>query len=104
MYKIQWSNHSEEEATWETEESLRSNFPDCLPKEIVRNHAQPLLLPFESKFQKYDLNQNEVIMKQNLKGLPSEVAKRMTFEEQFALIIEHPIPVSLTLRFTPGGL
>jgi hypothetical protein len=34
MYKIQWSNHSEEEATWETEEFLRSNFPDCLSKEI----------------------------------------------------------------------
>jgi hypothetical protein len=34
MYKIQWSNHSEEEATWETEEFLRSNFPDCLPKGI----------------------------------------------------------------------
>ena len=33
MYKVQWSNHSEEEATWETEEFLRSNFPDCLPKE-----------------------------------------------------------------------
>jgi hypothetical protein len=30
MYKIQWSNHSEEEATWETKEFLRSNFPDCL--------------------------------------------------------------------------
>jgi hypothetical protein len=34
MYKVQWSNHSEEEATWEIEEFLRSNFPDCLPKEI----------------------------------------------------------------------
>jgi hypothetical protein len=34
MYKIQWSNHSKEEATWETEEFLRSNFLDCLPKEI----------------------------------------------------------------------
>jgi hypothetical protein len=34
MYKIQWSNHSEEEATWETMEFLRSNFPDCLPKGI----------------------------------------------------------------------
>jgi hypothetical protein len=34
MYKIQWSNHSEEEATWETKEFLRSNFPGCLPKEI----------------------------------------------------------------------
>jgi hypothetical protein len=32
MYKIQWCNHSEEEATWETEEFLRSNFPDYLPK------------------------------------------------------------------------
>jgi hypothetical protein len=28
MYKIQWSNPSEEEATWEAEEFLRSNFPD----------------------------------------------------------------------------
>jgi hypothetical protein len=34
MYKIQWRNHSEEEATWKTEEFLRSNYPDCLPKEI----------------------------------------------------------------------
>jgi hypothetical protein len=34
MYKIQWSNHSEEEATWETEEFLRSNFPNCLPEGI----------------------------------------------------------------------
>jgi hypothetical protein len=34
MYKIQWSNHSEEEATWETEDFLRSNYPDYLPKEI----------------------------------------------------------------------
>jgi hypothetical protein len=30
MYKIQWSNHSEEEATWEIEEFLHSNFHDCL--------------------------------------------------------------------------
>jgi hypothetical protein len=55
-------------------------------------------------FRNIILNQNEVIMKQNLKGLPSKVAKRMTFEEQFALIIEHQLHVSLTLRFTPGGL
>jgi hypothetical protein len=34
MYKIQWSNHSEEEDTWETEDFLRSNNPDCLPKEV----------------------------------------------------------------------
>jgi hypothetical protein len=32
MYKIQWSNHSEEEATWETEAFLCSHFPDFLPK------------------------------------------------------------------------
>jgi hypothetical protein len=43
-------------------------------------------------------------MKQNLKGLPFEVAKRLTFEEQFTLIIEHPLPVSLTLRFNSEGL
>ena len=34
MYKIQWSNHSEEEATWETEDFLRSRFLDFLPKGI----------------------------------------------------------------------
>jgi hypothetical protein len=34
MYKIQWSNHSEEEATWETEDFLRSHYPDFLLQEI----------------------------------------------------------------------
>jgi hypothetical protein len=34
MYKIQWSNHTEEEATWETEDFLRSRFPDFLPKGV----------------------------------------------------------------------
>jgi hypothetical protein len=34
MYKVQWSNHSEEEATWETEDFLRSCFPDFLPKGV----------------------------------------------------------------------
>ena len=33
LCKVQWNHHTEEEATWETEEFLRSNFPDCLPKE-----------------------------------------------------------------------
>jgi hypothetical protein len=28
FYKIQWSNHTEEEATWESEEFLRSRHPD----------------------------------------------------------------------------
>ena len=30
MYKIQWNNHTEEEATWETEHYLQQNFPDFL--------------------------------------------------------------------------
>ena len=34
MYKIQWSNHTEEEATWETDDFLRTNYPDFLPKEV----------------------------------------------------------------------
>jgi hypothetical protein len=34
MYKIQWSNHTEQEATWETEDYLRKYYPDCLPKEV----------------------------------------------------------------------
>jgi hypothetical protein len=34
MYKVQWSHHSVEEATCETEDFLRSRFPDFLPKGI----------------------------------------------------------------------
>jgi hypothetical protein len=34
MYKVQWSHHSAEEATWETEDFLRSRFPDFLPKGV----------------------------------------------------------------------
>ena len=30
MYKIQWSHHTEEEATWETESYLNQNFPGFL--------------------------------------------------------------------------
>jgi hypothetical protein len=29
--KVQWSRHSEQEATWETEEFLRSKYPGFLP-------------------------------------------------------------------------
>jgi hypothetical protein len=28
FFKIQWSNHSEEEVTWESEDILRSRHPD----------------------------------------------------------------------------
>ena len=31
FYKIQWSNHTEDEATWESEEYPRANYPDFLP-------------------------------------------------------------------------
>ncbi|WVZ51710.1 hypothetical protein U9M48_002825 [Paspalum notatum var. saurae] len=31
FYKVQWSNHSEEEATWEQEEYLRTKHPGFLP-------------------------------------------------------------------------
>jgi hypothetical protein len=34
MYKVKWSHHSVEEATWETEDFLRSRFPDFLPKGV----------------------------------------------------------------------
>jgi hypothetical protein len=40
MYKIQWSHHTEEEATWETEEYLSTKYPDFLQS---RNHK--FLLP-----------------------------------------------------------
>ena len=30
FYKVQWSNHSEDEATWEKEEFLRTKYPDFL--------------------------------------------------------------------------
>jgi hypothetical protein len=31
MYKIQWSHHTEEEATWEIEQFLNTKYPDFLP-------------------------------------------------------------------------
>ncbi|WVZ87915.1 LOW QUALITY PROTEIN: hypothetical protein U9M48_034490, partial [Paspalum notatum var. saurae] len=31
MYKVQWGEHSEEEATWETEEYLQTKYPGFLP-------------------------------------------------------------------------
>jgi hypothetical protein len=30
MYKIQWSHHTEEEATWETEDYLNTKYPGFL--------------------------------------------------------------------------
>jgi hypothetical protein len=33
MYKVQWSHHTEEEATWETEQFLNTKYPDFLPSQ-----------------------------------------------------------------------
>jgi hypothetical protein len=45
FYKIQWSNHTEEEATWESEDFLRSRHPDFeLPK---RGNMRLFAVPFE---------------------------------------------------------
>ena len=30
-YKVQWSNHSEDEATWEREDHLRKEYPSLFP-------------------------------------------------------------------------
>jgi hypothetical protein len=49
MYKIQWSNHTKEEATWETEDYLSKNYPDFLLKVP--------LLPSDSKYRKDTLNE-----------------------------------------------
>ncbi|WVZ98283.1 hypothetical protein U9M48_043745 [Paspalum notatum var. saurae] len=45
MYKVQWSEHTEEEATWETEEYLRTKYPGFLPStsnEYVSTCLKPL--------------------------------------------------------------
>jgi hypothetical protein len=31
MCKVQWSNHAEDEATWEREDELKAEFPDLFP-------------------------------------------------------------------------
>jgi hypothetical protein len=31
MCKVQWSDHTEDEATWEHEEELRADYPDLFP-------------------------------------------------------------------------
>ncbi|WVZ80302.1 hypothetical protein U9M48_027792 [Paspalum notatum var. saurae] len=35
FYKVQWSNHSEEEATWEQEEFLQTRYPRFLPSTTI---------------------------------------------------------------------
>jgi hypothetical protein len=44
----------------------------------------PSPCPLNQNIRKMILIKKELIVRLQLKGLPSEVAKRMTFEEQFA--------------------
>jgi hypothetical protein len=67
MYKVQWSHHSVEEATWETEDFLRSRFPDFLPKESVRNPKPHPHLPFEYNYKKNLDNKGSLSCGFNLK-------------------------------------
>ena len=43
FYKVQWSNHTEEEATWEQEDFLEKNFPEFLASHKSVIFALPLL-------------------------------------------------------------
>jgi hypothetical protein len=67
----------------------------------------PSSYPLNQNIRKMILIYKELIVRLKLKGLPSKVAKKMTFEEQFAkknLNECYPLQASLNLRFTPGGL
>jgi hypothetical protein len=67
MYKIQWSNHTEEEATWETGDFLRSRFPDFLPKGGYVTQNNHPCLPFESEYQKNLVVKSKVSCENNSK-------------------------------------
>ena len=43
MYKIQWNHPTEEEATWEIENFLQRNFPDCLRTNPGTKSLHPFL-------------------------------------------------------------
>jgi hypothetical protein len=49
MYKIQWSHHTEEEATWETEHFLNTKYRVFFNRETVRTLPLPLSLIFKSR-------------------------------------------------------
>jgi hypothetical protein len=49
MYKIQWSHHTEEEATWETEHFLNTKYQGFLQSRNSKNLTLPLSLIFESR-------------------------------------------------------
>ena len=41
MYKIQWSHHTEEEATWETEDYLNLHYPGFLSSTLGTSFSLP---------------------------------------------------------------
>jgi hypothetical protein len=49
MYKIQWSHHTEEEATWETEHFLAPSIRVFFNRETVRTLPLPLSLISKSR-------------------------------------------------------
>ena len=44
--KILWKNHPEREATWETEESMRTSYPQCLLTVNIVKEKPCILVPF----------------------------------------------------------
>jgi hypothetical protein len=44
MYKIQWSHHTEEEATWETEQFLNTKYPTFSQAKLVSESSSVLLI------------------------------------------------------------
>ena len=46
FYKVQWSNHLEDEATWEQEEFLKAKYPDFLSTHQGTSHLNLLVLYF----------------------------------------------------------
>jgi hypothetical protein len=51
MYKVLWSHHTEEEATWETEHYLNTHYPGFLQ---VQNCKRLFSLTFVFKFRSRD--------------------------------------------------
>ena len=49
MYKIQWSHHTEEEATWETEYYLNTKYPGFLQTQDRKWFNPILVLNSESQ-------------------------------------------------------
>jgi hypothetical protein len=49
MYKIQWSHHTEEEATWETEDYLNTKYPGFLQSRNREFFSPSSHSPIESR-------------------------------------------------------